>query len=74
MNNIAEIYDLSDWELIYVKLHKKCPVDYPMDIEKCRNGITDELIECETGMCLGEGWHGGLTHEQWKQRRDYQKS
>lgn len=29
------------------------------------------IMECDTGECLGVGWHGGMTNEEWKIKGDY---
>ena len=65
------VMSADDWELQYCRNHKADPESWPLDVIKCRKYLDEELVTCESGICLGEGWHGGMTSEQWSSRKCY---
>ena len=36
-----------------------------------QKGLEEDLCICESGMYIGEGWHGGLTREEWTIKYNY---
>ena len=60
-----------DWELQLVLTHKRDPIGFPMDVSITRKTCNELLCDCESGMVLGENWHGGMTREEWKTRKEY---
>ncbi len=45
--------------------------DYRERLLICRNYFEEKIFEAETGMCLGVGWHGGQTSEEWKLQKEF---
>ena len=74
MNNkeLNELMKRDDWELEYLVRHKQNSNDYPItDKEKFKRCIMEDLCHCESGMYIGEGYHGGMTREEWKNKKEY---
>ena len=73
MNTIEtqKLMERDDWELQLVLAHKKDPIRFPMDVPSVRKTCNEILCDCESGMVLGENWHGGMTQEEWKIRKEY---
>jgi hypothetical protein len=71
--NTNEILDRDDWELQAVIKHKKDPVNFPLNTSYVKKWCRKMLQDCETGIALGEGWHGGMTREEWKNEKKYIK-
>lgn len=72
--NYKEILELDEWELLLVKAHKKFPKEYPIDMEKFIFSIKEDIGWCNTGITLGENWHGGMSSSEWGKRKEYLES
>ena len=68
-----EILKKDDWELEYLVRHKQNPNYYPLDREKFKQCVMENLRHCESGMYIGENYHGGMSREEWKSNYDYYK-
>ncbi len=53
--------------MLFKKYYDIDPYVVKLQIENNRKIIECELYESQTGMCLGKGWHGGLTCEEWQE-------
>ena len=75
MNNkeLNELMKRDDWELEYLVRHKQNPNYYPLDREKFKQCVMENLRHCESGMYIGENYHGGMSREEWKSNYDYYK-
>ena len=71
MNRINEIIDRDDFELEWVLRHKQNPDDYPLNIPEMQKMCNEILCHCECGMIIGENYHGGMTTEEWRNRKQY---
>ena len=60
-----------DYEFRIIQAHKKGIWPLKFDVEHCKKNLEESIFMCDTGECLGEGWHGGLTGEEWKKRGEY---
>jgi hypothetical protein len=66
-----EIMNLDDWEYHYLIKHKQNPIYYPLDEKKFKESILESLTVASSGMYIGEGFHGGMTREEWTSRYNY---
>ena len=72
MVDYTELLECDDFELRLVKAYKKDPIKYSLfSIIGMKKYCEEVLNDCETGMVLGENWHGGMTKEEWKLRKQY---
>jgi hypothetical protein len=69
-SEMEEIFLQDNWVLAYLKKHKANPLHYPMDLKKCKESVEQDLYHAESGMYIGVGYHGGMTHEEWKSEHD----
>lgn len=60
-----------EWMLLSLLEHKKNPNAFPIDLVKFRESLEESIADCETGMALGVGWHGGMTPEEWATEKKY---
>ena len=70
-NEVEEILAKDDWELQWIRKHKQSPLVYPIDRPKIVSYLNEILCDCESGMALGENWHGGMSRDEWKHRKEY---
>jgi hypothetical protein len=70
MKEISEMEN-DGWELIVIRQHKQDPFKYPLNEIKCKSYLEEILCDCEIGMAIGENWHGEMTREEWKTRKEY---
>ncbi len=70
-DKLKELMDKDDWELQWVIKHKQDPLHYSLDKSKFEMCCHEILCDCESGMILGENWHGGMTREEWQARKQY---
>ena len=70
-NELQELMKRDDWELQLVLRHKSDPIRFPMNIATAIKTCKEILCDCESGMVLGENWHGGMTREEWSKRKLY---
>lgn len=68
---LKEMLASDEWELNGIKAYKLNLFDIDVDITM--SYLNQILRDCDTGECLGENWHGGMTSEEWKDRRLYIK-
>ena len=68
---LDELVETDDWLLQYVIRHNQFPNNYPLDKEKFKNSVMEDLCHCESGMYIGEGYHGGMTRKEWKNEKEY---
>lgn len=68
---LQKLMEKDDWELQVVLAHKQDPCEFPMDVARFEKTCNEILCDCESGMVLGENWHGGMTREEWKSRKHY---
>jgi len=60
-----------DFELQIIRLYKNKKLSFNIDEKLFRKNLETSIFECQTGECIGEGWHGGMSSEEWKKRRQY---
>lgn len=68
---LKEMLASDEWELNCIKAYKSKSLDIDPDVTM--DHLNEILKHCDTGECLGENWHGGMTSEEWKDRRLYIK-
>ena len=71
---LKKALESDDWQMQLILLHKKDSVKYPMNVETAKSTCKEMLRDCDTGMCLGVGWHGGKTPKEWEKESMYLKS
>lgn len=58
-----------NWEFEYILAHKGNPVKYPLNRDRYKKLLEEQLLYCEYQMILGENWHGGTTIEEAKKEK-----
>ena len=66
-----KMVESDDFELQLVRAHKNGTLPTELNVELCRKNLEESIFMCDTGECLGEGWHGGMTREKWNKRGEY---
>lgn len=68
-NEISELLKNDDWELKAIHAFKKGKLKMIKSI--FLKELKESLIHCNSGACLGENYHGGMTSQEWINRGDY---
>jgi len=71
MIDYTETFAHNDFELQLVIKHKQDPFNYPLNISYIKEFCEESLTLCETGIVLGENWHGGMSQEEWNSQKQY---
>ena len=64
-----ELFEGPDYDLKLIRAAKKYKLR--MDKELLNEYLTEQLIHASSGEYIGEGYHGGLSCEEWRRRRIY---
>jgi len=62
-----ELFEGPDYDLKLIRAAKKYKLR--MDKEVLTEYLTEQLIHASSGEYIGEGYHGGLSCEEWRRRR-----
>ena len=68
---LKEMLASDEWELNCIKAYKSNLLDIDPNVTMFY--LNEISRHCDTGECLGENWHGGMTSAEWKDRRLYIK-